>query len=339
MPTGDFLTSQDEAFDFINRYGVVTLFPVKGTEFPSLYNATKGSRDEKFRDAWVWADNLASGKQIHYGKLVCKQVTLVSLEMFPYFYRLSKERKLTSTARKILSFLESNGKTSTTGLRESLGFKQKEKKYEFLKAIDELQMAFAIAIVDREKPPRLTHIYDIMERWMPGSVLKRAEPIGKDVARKKIIAKLLESKAISRVEDAKRFLLELQQTVPQIKKSTHILVGFPGESEDDFMDSVKVVKNLRPNILNITRFSARPKTEAMDMEDKIPSRIAKERSRELTKIHTEISRVINKGFLGRKERILITEHGKNGTMMGRTDNYLPVVVEDEVEICDFVDVK
>lgn len=205
MSNADILTSQDEGLDFINRYGVVTLFPVKGTKFPSLYRATKGSRDEKFRNAWRWADNLALDKQIHYGKLVCRQVTLVSLEMFPYFYRLGKERRLTSTARRILSFLKSNGKTSTTGLRRNLGFYQKEKKYEFLKAIDELQMVFAIAIVDRESPPRLTHIYDLIERWMPRSLLEKAEPISKDTAREKIVTKLLENKVISSVEDTKRF--------------------------------------------------------------------------------------------------------------------------------------
>ena len=199
------LTSQDEGLDFINRYGVVTLFPVKGTDFPSLYRVTKGSRDEKFRDAWRWADNLALEKKIHYGKLVCGQVTLVSLEMFPYFYRLGKERLLTSTAKRILSFLNNNGKTSTTELRRNLGFAQKERKYEFLKAIDELQMAFAIAIVDRENPPRLTHVYDIIERWMPRSLLERAEAISKETAREKIVAKLLENKVISSAEDTKRF--------------------------------------------------------------------------------------------------------------------------------------
>jgi len=96
---------------------------------------------------------------------------------------------------------------------------------------------------------------------------------------------------------------------------------------------------VKPNILNITRFSPRPKTEAINMDDKIPSRIAKERSRKLTKIHADISRNINKEFVGRKERILITEHGKNGTMMGRTDSYKPVVLGDEVQLCDFVNVK
>jgi len=132
---------------------------------------------------------------------------------------------------------------------------------------------------------------------------------------------------------------EFREAFPDITISTDIIVGFPGESEEDFLDSVELVKKLRPNILNITRFSPRPKTEAMNMEDKIPSRIAKERSRELTKIHEEISREINKEFADRKERILITEPGKNDTMMGRTDTYKPVVVEEEVQVGDFVDVE
>jgi tRNA A37 methylthiotransferase MiaB len=75
------------------------------------------------------------------------------------------------------------------------------------------------------------------------------------------------------------------------------------------------------------------------MEDKVPGRIAKERSREITRLHTEISRNINEGQVGRKERILITEPGKSKTMMGRTDSYLPVVVSDDAILCDFVDVE
>lgn len=130
-----------------------------------------------------------------------------------------------------------------------------------------------------------------------------------------------------------------RNSFPDITISTDIIVGFPGESERDFVESVELIKNLKPDILNITRFSPRPKTEAMSMDDKIPGRIAKDRSRELTKVHEKISRDINKSFVGRNERILITEHGKNGTMMGRTDTYKPVVVEDEVQLCDFVDVE
>jgi len=200
------LTGEDEALSFINKYGIVTLFPVRGKNFPSLYRATRGNREEKFRDAWAWADSLAYKKQIHYGKLVCKQVTLVSLEMFPYVHRLCSESRLSKASQRILDFLGEEGRTSTTGLRENLDFKGKEKKNEFLRAVDELQMAFAIAIVDREKPPRLTHIYDIIERWMPKKLLDKARCIGKDTAKRKIIAKMLEHSVISKAEDARRFL-------------------------------------------------------------------------------------------------------------------------------------
>ncbi len=140
-------------------------------------------------------------------------------------------------------------------------------------------------------------------------------------------------------DDFFKVVRHFREAFPEITISTDIIVGFPSESEEDFLDSVELIKTLRPNILNITRFSPRPKTEAMNMVDKIPSRIAKQRSRELTKIHEDISREINKEFVDRKERILITEPGKNNTMMGRTDTYKPVVVEDEVQVGDFVDVE
>jgi MiaB-like tRNA modifying enzyme len=132
---------------------------------------------------------------------------------------------------------------------------------------------------------------------------------------------------------------EFRENFPYITISTDVIVGFPGESDEDFNQTVKLVKKLRPNILNITRFSARPKTKAAKMEDKVPSRIAKDRSRELARIHLEISRDINNKLVGREEGILITEYGKNKTLMGRTNSYKPVVVKDDVKLCEFVDVK
>lgn len=130
-----------------------------------------------------------------------------------------------------------------------------------------------------------------------------------------------------------------RETFPNLTLATDVIVGFPGESVSDFSDTLELIMKLRPNILNITRFSPRPKTLAMDMDNKIPSRIAKERSRELTKLQAEISKGINENFLGNRERILICEAGKPGSMMGRTDSYLPVVVKEPVNLCDFVDVE
>jgi MiaB-like tRNA modifying enzyme len=132
---------------------------------------------------------------------------------------------------------------------------------------------------------------------------------------------------------------EFRKAYPILTLSTDVIAGFPGESDSDFEDTVDLIKKLQPNILNITRFSPRPQTLAKDMEDRIPSRIAKERSRELTQVHFEISRKINSKFVGNKERILVTEVGKPGSMMGRTDSYLPVVVKESLPLCQFVDVE
>jgi len=204
------LTTEEEAFTFINKYGFVALFPIKGFSFPNLYQVTAGrNKEEKFEKTWQWADNLSEKKKIHYGKLVRKQVTLISLEMFPYFYKLYGKRKLSKTAQKILDFLRQNRATSTTLLKKSLNLMGKVKKYEFMKAMDELQVTFSVAIVGREKSPKMTYSYDLIERWMPTELLKKAEDTNERTAKERIKAKLLENKVFSKHEDAETFLEKL----------------------------------------------------------------------------------------------------------------------------------
>ena len=123
------MTTLEEALRFVNKYGIVTLFPIRGLSFPNLYQATFGkSKEERFQRAWGWTDCLSEKKKIHYGKLVRGQVTLISLEMFPYFYGIRRECKLSKSAQKILGFLRKKGATSTPLLRENLNFTGKAKK-------------------------------------------------------------------------------------------------------------------------------------------------------------------------------------------------------------------
>lgn len=204
------LTTEEEALRFIDKYGFVTLFPIRGFSFPNLYQATAGrNKDEKFEKAWQWADNLAQKKRIHYGKLIRKQVTLISLEMFPYFYKLCGKRKLSETAQKILGFLKRRGATSTTLLKKNLDLTGKAKKYKFMKATDELQVTFFVAIVRREKSPKMTYSYDLIERWMPTELLKKAEDTNENTAKERIKAKLLGNAVFSKHEDAETFLRKL----------------------------------------------------------------------------------------------------------------------------------
>jgi len=201
------LTTEKEALSFINKYGLATLFPIRRFSFPNLYQATAGkNREEKFSRAWQWADNLSEKKKIHYGKLVRKQVTLISLEMFPNFYRLYGKRKLSETAQKILDFLKQKGATSTTLLKKNLNLMGKEKKSEFTKAMDELQATFSVAIVAREESPKMTYSYDLMKRWMPKDLIEKALDISDNTAKERIKAKLLENRVFSNQEDAETLL-------------------------------------------------------------------------------------------------------------------------------------
>lgn len=204
------LTTEEEALRFINKYGIVTLLPIKGFSFPNLYQAiARKSKEEKLQKTWRWADSLAEKKKVHYGKLVRKQVTLISLEMFPHFYKLSGRRKLGETAQKILEFLKEKGATSTTLLKKNLNLTGKAKKYEFKKAMDELQATFSVAVVDREESPRMTYSYDLIERWMPKALMEEALNLSEITAKERIKAKLLENRVLPKPEDAETFLKKL----------------------------------------------------------------------------------------------------------------------------------
>jgi len=201
------LNTEEEALNLINKCGCVTLFPIKGAAFPSLYRAVSGkNRDEKFMKTWDWADHMAQEKKIYYGKLVKKQVTLISLEMFPYIYKLFRRDEFSGAPQRILDSLKRHGAASTTDLREKLNLMGRESKGEFTKAMDTLQLAFAIAVVGREKSPKMTYTWDLLERWMPKDLLKKAEALSEKAAKERISAKLLENKIIDRVEEANKLL-------------------------------------------------------------------------------------------------------------------------------------
>ena len=121
--------------------------------------------------------------------------------------------------------------------------------------------------------------------------------------------------------------------------STDIIIGFPGESDKEFEDSFKLVESLKPDIVNITRFSARPGTKAERMKNQIHGRIMKERSRRLNSLMTKISRKNSEGFVGTEEEVLTVEYGKKGATVGRTNAYRPVVVFQKLPLGKFLNVR
>jgi MiaB-like tRNA modifying enzyme len=150
-------------------------------------------------------------------------------------------------------------------------------------------------------------------------------------------------KAMGRGHDAGTYMGLIDRVrgaYPWAVLSTDIIVGFPGESEEDHRRNIELVRELRPEILNLTRFSTRPGTPAASMEGQVHGNVSKERSRELTRAHREVlASVLNKR-LGLHRGCLVSEAGKReGTMMARDRNYLPIVIpSDDVALGETVDI-
>ncbi len=138
----------------------------------------------------------------------------------------------------------------------------------------------------------------------------------------------------------KRLIERVRKAYPEAVLSTDIIVGFPGETEKDHNRTMDLIRELQPEILNITRFSPRPGTPAASMKGQVHGNVSKERSRELTRAQREVLAEVLNDRLGIHRGCLVTEVGKrDGTMMARDRNYMPIVIPSNGAVLGgFVDI-
>jgi threonylcarbamoyladenosine tRNA methylthiotransferase CDKAL1 len=140
------------------------------------------------------------------------------------------------------------------------------------------------------------------------------------------------------VEDFLEIVRTFRSSYPDITIITDAIVGFPGETEKDFRETLSLIESLQPDKVNITRFSPRPGTLAAELYD-MPDRIKKDRSRELTSLWQETAAQRNRHYEGKVLDALVTERGRNGTMKARAKNYLGIVVLGDPELGSSIKVK
>ncbi|RLI71218.1 threonylcarbamoyladenosine tRNA methylthiotransferase [Archaeoglobales archaeon] len=129
------------------------------------------------------------------------------------------------------------------------------------------------------------------------------------------------------VEDFVEVVSAFRKNFEDVLVSTDIIVGFPTENEESFWKSYELIKEIKPDIVNITRYSPRKGTQAYRLKN-MPDWIKKERSRKLTNLMREIGLENNKKFVGGKFKVLITKKGKNNTLLSRTNSYRAVVLDN-----------
>jgi MiaB-like tRNA modifying enzyme len=117
-----------------------------------------------------------------------------------------------------------------------------------------------------------------------------------------------------------------RRRLPDLHLATDVIVGFPGETEDDFRATVALLEEVGPETVNVTRFSARPGTPAARLPG-LPPRVAKRRSRALAALRHRISRARLEDWIGTRAVGRVLEHGPGGSSVARLGNYLPVVLD------------
>lgn len=116
--------------------------------------------------------------------------------------------------------------------------------------------------------------------------------------------------------------------------TTDIMVGFPGETDDDFKESLKFVEAIGFNQLHVFRYSPRKGTPAATYPNQVPPHIAAQRSQAMIALGEKLSKTFKKKMIGKKKKVLIEEsrepsnikHGRN-LLSGYTENYLRVLVD------------
>lgn len=134
-----------------------------------------------------------------------------------------------------------------------------------------------------------------------------------------------------------------KRNIKDLTLSTDVITAFPLETEDDFEKTLDVIKEIRPNILNISRFWARPNTKAEKFRNHLPE-VGIRRAKILKELFDEIAFEENNKWVGRNFRCVIDEFGKNGSIKGRNSSYKEIVLragdfDESVKIGDFVQVR
>lgn len=116
----------------------------------------------------------------------------------------------------------------------------------------------------------------------------------------------------------------IKEKMPDACIGVDVIVGFPGETEDEFMKTVDFIRSLEVSYLHVFTYSERANTTALRIEDVIPMQVRQERNKILTNISHKKKRAFYETQIGSERSVLWEGSESDGVMNGFTDNYVKV---------------
>jgi len=129
------------------------------------------------------------------------------------------------------------------------------------------------------------------------------------------------------VAEFRQTVAELRERIPDLAVTTDVIVGFPGETEETFAETLNVVKEIGFSKVHVFPYSAREGTPAAEMEQ-INGNIIKKYSKKLRLVNEALMHDYQKDFIGEAKEVLVEEvrDHKTDLLTGYTDNYLKVLL-------------
>jgi threonylcarbamoyladenosine tRNA methylthiotransferase MtaB len=125
----------------------------------------------------------------------------------------------------------------------------------------------------------------------------------------------------------------IRSSVQDVAITTDVIVGFPGETDMEFQETLKFCKDLKFARIHVFPFSPRPGTLAATLPDQISAAVKKERCRQMLALSKESSKNFRQGFLGRTLEVL-WEQSSDGIWSGLTGNYIRVYTRISKDLAD-----
>ncbi len=139
------------------------------------------------------------------------------------------------------------------------------------------------------------------------------------------------------VEQYKNIVSKFKEEIPNVTLATDIIVGYPTESDEDFDETVKLLEEIKPSLIHLSKYQHRKGAISSSLPE-IPREIMKKRSKFLSQIKEKITEMENKELVNSIQKVLVIEKGSKGGYIAKTNSYIPVIIDD-VELGTFVDVK
>jgi threonylcarbamoyladenosine tRNA methylthiotransferase MtaB len=193
-----------------------------------------------------------------------------------------------------------------------------ENFYDLLKAIDKQHLVERVRISSIE-PNLLTD--DIIELVAKSDILMPHFHIPLQSGCDKTLAMMKRRYKRALFQDK---IMKIKQLMPDACIAIDIIAGFPGETEEDFMDSYNFVKSLPLSYLHVFTYSRRPGTPAAAMKEQVPEQVKHDRTNRLLELSETKKRFFYHEHVGETRPVLWESENVDGKMFGFTDNYIKV---------------